>query len=71
MYLAQTQRWTMERLIRVTAGMLTLAGVVLAATVSSWWMVLPGFVGTNLVIFSLTGFCPLAVLLHRLGVAAG
>ncbi len=27
MYLAQTQRWTMERIIRATAGMFTLAGV--------------------------------------------
>jgi uncharacterized membrane protein YdcZ (DUF606 family) len=68
MYLAQTQRWTMERIIRATAGMITLAGVGLAATLSPWWLVLPGLVGANLVLFSLTGFCPMAVALDRAGV---
>jgi hypothetical protein len=42
MYLAQTKRWTMERIIRVMAGLFTLAGVALAATVSTWWLILPG-----------------------------
>jgi len=69
MYLAQTKRWTMERIIRAMAGAVTLAGVGLAATVSPWWLILPGLVGANLVVFSLTGFCPMAVALDRAGVA--
>jgi len=69
MYLAQTKRWTMERIIRAMAGIFTLAGVGLAATVSPWWLILPGLVGANLVIYSLTGFCPVAVVLDRAGVA--
>jgi hypothetical protein len=69
MYLAQTQRWTVERVIRAMAGVFTLAGAGLAAAVSPWWLLLPGLVGTNLVIFSLTGFCPMAVVLARAGVA--
>jgi len=68
MYLAQTERWTMERIIRALAGIFTLAGVALAATVSPWWLVLPGLVGANLVVFSLSGFCPMAVVLDRAGV---
>ncbi len=68
MYLAQTQRWTVERVIKAMAGTFTLAGVGLAAAVSPWWLVLPGLVGANLVIFSLTGFCPMAVVLARAGV---
>jgi len=68
-YLAQTQRWTMERIIRAMAGVFTLAGAGLAAAVSPWWLLLPGMVGANLVIFSLTGFCPMAVALARAGVA--
>lgn len=67
-YLAQTQRWTMERIIRATAGTFTLAGVGLAATISTWWLILPGLVGANLVLFSLTGFCPMAVVLARAGI---
>jgi uncharacterized membrane protein YdcZ (DUF606 family) len=69
MYLAQTRQWTIERVIRALAGTFTLAGVTLAATASPWWLVLPGLVGANLVIFSLTGFCPMAVALARAGVA--
>lgn len=68
MYLAQTQRWTMERIIRAMAGVFTLVGVGLAATVNSWWLIVPGVVGANLVVFSLTGFCPMAVALARTGV---
>lgn len=68
MYLAQTQRWTMERIIRATAGIFTLVGIGLAATVNSWWLIVPGVVGANLVVFSLTGFCPMAVALVRTGV---
>ena len=68
MYLAQTSQWTIERVIRAMAGIFTLAGVTLAATVSPWWLALPGLVGANLVIFSLTGFCPMAVALERVGV---
>jgi len=53
MYLAQTKRWTIERVIRAMAGVFTLAGTGLAAAVSLWWLALPGLVGANLVIFSL------------------
>ena len=68
MYMAQTQRWTIERIIRAMAGAFTLTGVGLAAATSPWWLILPGLVGANLVLFSLTGFCPMAVLLARVGV---
>jgi uncharacterized membrane protein YdcZ (DUF606 family) len=36
--------------------------------VSPWWLLVPGLVGANLVLFSLTGFCPMAVVLARAGV---
>jgi len=68
MYLGQTDRWTVERIIRAAAGTFTLAGASLAATVSPWWLLLPGLVGANLVVYSLTGFCPMAVALARAGV---
>ena len=68
MYLAQTQRWTMERIIRVMAGTLVLAGTALGFWVGSAWLLLPALVAVNLLAFSLTGFCPAAQLLHRLGV---
>jgi hypothetical protein len=68
MYLAQTKRWTMERIIRLMAGVFVLAGTALGHGVHPAWLVVPALVAANLAIFSLTGFCPAAVLLHRCGV---
>lgn len=68
MYLAQTQRWTVERIIRAMAGTLVLAGAALGFWVQPAWLLLPALVAVNLLVFSVTGFCPAAVLLHRVGV---
>lgn len=68
MYLEQTERWTVERIIRAMAGVLSFTGVVLSATASLWWLILPGLVGANLVVFSVTGFCPMAVALAKAGI---
>lgn len=56
-----------DRLVLAIAGTLVLASVVLATLVSAWWLLLAGFVGANLLQASITGFCPAAVLLRRLG----
>jgi hypothetical protein len=45
--------------------------MVLAAAFSPWWLLLPGFVGFNLLQASFTGFCPAAIVLRRLGVKGG
>ncbi len=56
-----------DSFIRVLAGTFVLLGTVLAATVSSWWLLLPGFVGANLIQSAFTGFCPPSLLLRKLG----
>ncbi|WP_246142850.1 YgaP family membrane protein [Nocardioides rubriscoriae] len=50
---------------------MTLVSALLAATVSPWWLLLTTFVGLNLAQSSITGFCPAAVVLRRLGVSSG
>lgn len=60
-----------DRIVLTLAGTLVLTGTGLAALVSAWWLLLTGFVGANLLQSSLTGFCPAAVLLRRLGVPTG
>jgi hypothetical protein len=60
-----------DRAVMALAGTLTLVGVALGAFLSPWWLILPAFVGLNLLQASLTGFCPAAVLLRRVGVPAG
>jgi rhodanese-related sulfurtransferase len=59
-------RWALERQVRLAAGLLGFIGVVLAVTVSPWWLILPGFVGCGLIFAGCTGFCPMGEVLARL-----
>jgi hypothetical protein len=36
-----------------------------------WWLAMAAFVGLNLFQSAFTGFCPLAIVLRRLGFQAG
>ena len=56
-----------DDLIRLLAGAMTLLGVLLTHFVSSWWLLLPTFVGLNLIQSVFTGFCPPSLLLRKLG----
>lgn len=58
---------TTESLVRLLAGSATLIGVALAHFVSPWWLLLPTFVGLNLIQSVFTGFCPPTLLLRKLG----
>lgn len=49
---------SLERAVRLLAGALVVASVLLTLLVSPWWLLLTTFVGVNLVQSSLTGFCP-------------
>ena len=54
------------RQVQMTAGALVLAGAVLAATVSPWFLLLSGGVGAGLFVAGATGTCAMAGLLARL-----
>lgn len=56
-----------HNLIRLLAGSVTLLGVALTHWVSPWWLLLPAFVGLNLVQSVFTGFCPPTLILRKLG----
>ncbi len=65
---------SMERIIRVFAGSFVLVSLALGAErspifVSAWFLWFTVFVGANLLQSAFTGFCPLEVVLRRLGVA--
>lgn len=67
---------TVERWIRVIAGvfiMLSLALGVQASPlfVNQWFLAFTAFVGLNLFQFGFTNFCPLAIILRKLGVPDG
>lgn len=57
---------SLQRQVQVTAGSLVLAGSVLAAAVSPWWLLLPGLVGAGLVFAGATGTCGMTAVLARL-----
>lgn len=61
----------LDRSIFLLAGTLSLLGTALGAFVSPWWLILSAFVGLNLLQSSITGWCPAAVILKRIGVASG
>lgn len=62
---------SIDRMVMLFAGLMVLLGVALTYAVSSWWLLLPAFVGVNMTQAAITGFCPLAMILKRLGVAPG
>lgn len=67
MYVAKTDSWYLERIIWLVAGLLTMSSAVLAWLHSPYWLILTAFIGTNLVVFAVTGFCIMANILYRLG----
>ena len=62
---------SIDRIVMAFAGGMILLSVTLAHFVSPWWMLLAGFVGLNLFQAAFTGFCPLAMILKRMGVKPG
>ena len=62
---------SIDRIVLAFAGTVVLASLALGLTVNPWWFALTAFVGLNLLQSAFTGFCPLAIVLKRLGVRTG
>jgi hypothetical protein len=67
MYIADTSKWYLERLIRLFAGILVLGSSFLGYFIDQDWFLFTGFVGAMLTIFALTGFCPMSIMLYHAG----
>lgn len=57
---------SLQRQMQITAGSLVVAGSVLAAAVSPWWLLVPGFIGGGLVFAGATGTCGMTAVLAQL-----
>ncbi len=57
-----------ERIVRAVAGSMTLISITLAYFIHINWLLLAAFVGLNLLQSSFTKFCPLEIILDKLGV---
>jgi hypothetical protein len=67
---------TSWQITRVFAGTFILASLLLGVPaspvfVSSYWLLLTAFVGFNLIQSGFTRWCPLEIILHRLGASRG
>jgi hypothetical protein len=60
-----------DRAVMAFAGSMVLVSVTLGYWVSPYWLLLTVFVGLNLLQASFTRFCPLALILRKLGLAPG
>lgn len=60
-----------DKAVMSFAGAMVLLSVALAWFVSQTWLLLTLFVGVNLLQAGLTGFCPAAILLRKLGLPKG
>jgi hypothetical protein len=60
-----------DRAVLAFAGMMILVSLVLAWTLSPYWLLLTAFVGLNMLQSAFTGFCPAAIVLKRLGLREG
>jgi hypothetical protein len=65
---AVTPGWPMQRILFLLAGAVTLIGVLLAVTLSPWFLLVPALVGANQLLMVARGWCPMSLLLARLGV---
>jgi rhodanese-related sulfurtransferase len=59
-------RWSLERQVRLGAGLLTLTGVILALTFNANWIFLCAFVGLGLTFAGLTNLCAMGTILEKM-----
>lgn len=62
---------SIDRVVLAFAGVMILASVALSQLHHVYWLGLTAFVGANMLQAAFTGFCPLAIILKKLGIKPG
>ena len=62
---------SIDRIVMAFAGAMILISLLLSLVHSIYWLFLTAFVGANLLQAAFTGFCPLAIILKKLGIKPG
>jgi hypothetical protein len=62
---------SIDRMVFAIAAAMILLSLALSHLLSPYWLTLAAFVGLNMFQAAFTGFCPLAMLLKRLGARPG
>ena len=63
-----TSAFTVDRGLRLAAGVFILLSILLAIYVSPWWFLFTAFVGANLLQSAFTKWCPMMSILRKAGV---
>ncbi|MFJ9364811.1 DUF2892 domain-containing protein [Nocardia sp. NPDC101769] len=66
--MAAIRRWSIDSIVPALAGAMVLLSLALVLAFSPRWLLLTAFVAANLLLFGLVGWCPMTLLLQRLGV---
>ncbi len=64
---SKTTKWPLERILFAMAGTVTLLSALLAATVSTWFLLLTAFAGVNQWLYVTVRACPASVVLKKFG----
>ena len=62
---------SIDRMVMAFAGGMILLSVLLSIVHHPYWLFLTAFVGANLFQAAFTGFCPLAIILKKIGLKSG
>lgn len=62
---------SIDRIVLAFAGLMILLSLLLGIYVSHYWLWFTAFVGANLFQSAFTGFCPVALLLRKMGAKPG
>ena len=63
---------SVDRIVFIFAGVFIWVGLgIWYMTQEPLWLIIPAFVGANMFQAAFTGFCPLAIILKKLGVKPG
>lgn len=62
---------SIDRIVMAFAGGMILVSLLLSLAYSHYWLILTAFVGANLLQAAFTGFCPLAIILKKMGIKPG
>lgn len=68
MFLLKTETWYLERIVFMVAGVFSLIGLCLGTFWNPWGYALNALVGVNLLVFGTLGFCPMAIILDKVGI---
>jgi hypothetical protein len=62
---------SIDRMVMAFAGAVIVISLLLSLVHSHYWLLLTAFVGVNLFQAAFTGFCPLAIILKKMGMKPG